>query len=155
MIKLKNKYFNILTIINKKYSKMAEHSNVIHLNYKEFDAKYNELKQQGKPFAVLFTGDNVPGTTDSWCGDCVRAHPVIQSTVIPKCAELHIPFLEVLVGLREEWKTPTHLIRNHPDLMLTNIPTLLLNEKGKFTKKLVEGQILNKSLLEDFFELDD
>lgn len=55
----------------------------IHINYKQFDENYNTLKATNKPFIVLFTGDNVPGTEESWCKDCVRAHPVINSVVVP------------------------------------------------------------------------
>jgi len=111
--------------------------------------KYYQDKEQeaGEELFIYFFGDLEKETCKSWCGDCRRVDSIIRSTLdkLP-CAVL----LEVPVGNRAEWKTDDNIYRNHHQLRLTNIPTLIKWTRTGPGEKLVESEIDDQKKLENF-----
>ena len=56
---------------------MTSFKKIVVENTNDFYAKIEEAKQQASNVFVLFTGAGNP----SWCGDCNRAHPVIEKVM--------------------------------------------------------------------------
>ena len=82
-----------------------------------FASKIEEAKSQASKVFVLFTGAGNP----SWCGDCRRAHPVIEK-VMEEAAD------SVLVEcpcVHEEYRDRNFAYRVDNSIKLTCVPTLL------------------------------
>jgi len=109
-------------------------------DYQSTAAKHND-----KTIFALFTG-SVGENGESWCPDCVDAHPVIEKNVtnLPDGAIL----IRCSVGDRTFWKDQKNVFRTNPDLRLKCVPTLM--KVGK-PQRLEEGQCADADLVEMLF----
>ena len=87
-----------------------------------FDGSISTLtKAQGTVF-VYFFGNELPGTTRSWCPDCVNADQHIRTWV----NATGFPLVEARVGDRSMYKNnPQHPYRLHAGIDLKAVPTLI------------------------------
>lgn len=91
---------------------------------------------------ILFTGSKVDGK--SWCPDCVKAEPIVESVVhSAEGKALDATFITCYVGAREYWKDPACPFRTHPAFKLTCVPTLV--ENGKKVRESIMLQLLDSS----------
>ncbi|XP_064620972.1 thioredoxin domain-containing protein 17-like [Lineus longissimus] len=116
--------------------------------YDEFKAHVAENK--GKTIFAFFTGAADALDNESWCPDCVKADPVIESKMseIPEDAI----FILCAVGTCEFWKDKQNAFRTDADLKLTCVPTLV--KMGKDIKKLGEAECANGDLVSMLFTED-
>lgn len=86
---------------------------------------------------------NDPKTGESWCGDCRRAHPVMD-----QLAARHTGvWLDCPVGNREEYKKSAY----RDMLQLSAVPTLYLMSAKGIVKKWVEAECYAPSILEEVY----
>jgi len=104
--------------------------------------------KSAKPDLVLFTGAKNPETGVSWCPDCVTADPVIEKFIQDKKYK-DFTLVKCHIG-RPEWKSAENIFKNDKTLKLTSVPTLLIWEDNK--KRLIEGQLLKKDMIEMLLE---
>jgi len=116
-----------------------------------YDELKNTVEKYGKDkrIFILFCGAK-DSQGHSWCPDCVAAEKPIEETVKSSLPSNGV-FIECSVGDRASWKDPNCSFRTDSKLRLTNIPTLI--EWGT-TKRLTEGQLLDKEMVEILFEED-
>uniref|UniRef100_A0A0K0EF16 Thioredoxin domain-containing protein 17 n=3 Tax=Strongyloides stercoralis TaxID=6248 RepID=A0A0K0EF16_STRER len=115
---------------------------------------YEELKETilsnaGKRMFVLFTGSKDKDGV-SWCPDCVAAEPIIEEAIERDLTnEENTTFITCYVGDRAYWKDRENPFRKDEEFKVDCIPTLI--EIGVKGKRLVEEQLQNMVLLNDFF----
>lgn len=112
----------------------------------------DQLTGQRGTALLLFFGSQDPQTGASWCPDCVTADPVLRRA----CRDLRpeVPLYECPVGLRSDWKArPDHPYRQHPQLHLQRIPTLLLIEEGCERGRLVEADCADPGTVRAFLSI--
>ena len=119
------------------------------MDYKTFLETYKTLPS---PSVVVFKGSTDPETNENWCSDCVKADPYLKQIIEPECKSRNIPYTEVKVGLRPEWKDPNHPLRTHSDLKIKSVPTLALILGNKIAIALEEDQLWDESILKSFLE---
>uniref|UniRef100_A0A0K0G238 Thioredoxin domain-containing protein 17 n=1 Tax=Strongyloides venezuelensis TaxID=75913 RepID=A0A0K0G238_STRVS len=119
---------------------------------------YDELKDaiksnSGKRIIVLFTGSkNDDGV--SWCPDCVAAEPIVDEAIQSGLKDKeNVTFITCYVGGRDYWKDKENPFRTDEEFKVKCIPTLI--EIGVKGKNLVEEQLQNMVLLNDFFFDDE
>ena len=87
----------------------------------DFQTKVEEAKALGSNVFVLFTGAVQESTGRSWCGDCVRADPVIKKVM----GETKDSVLLVVSCDRAEYRDPNYVYRTDEVIRLTCVPTLM------------------------------
>jgi hypothetical protein len=98
----------------------------------------DELATSRGSALLLFFGSEDPGTGASWCPDCVTADPVLRAACRRERPELTL--YECPVGQRSDWKgRADHPYRQHGQVHLNRIPTLILVEGGCERGRLVEA----------------
>ncbi|XP_075220530.1 thioredoxin domain-containing protein 17-like [Lycorma delicatula] len=119
--------------------------------YENFTEKVRELENlmgEDEKIIILFSGSRSDEGV-SWCPDCVKAEPVIE-TILKKYEDNEsIYFLHVSVGERTVWKNPHCEFRTDPKLRLTSIPALV---RWKGGQRLIEEECSDESLVELLFE---
>ena len=79
----------------------------------------------------LFLGEKLSTTGRSWCGDCVRAEPVIATVFEQFAAQLALDQSPVRVAVaqcslsREAFRDADCAFRTDPAILLTCVPTLM------------------------------
>jgi|EP00945_MAST-04E_sp_MAST-4E-sp1_P000150 thiol-disulfide isomerase/thioredoxin len=125
---------------------MASFKEVFCGNTVDFQAKVAEAKGQASNVFVLFTGAVQESTGRSWCGDCVRADPVIKKVM----GETKDSVLLVASCDRSEYRDPNYVYRKDGVVRLTCVPTLMnwnnpairLNDSQSQQEDLVRELIL-------------
>ena len=98
---------------------MASTSSHLIADVNSYSSQMQQLITLKPPHFVVFsTNLNEQGLP--WCPDCVRSLPAVQSEVSKAGGSL----LEVRVGEKSEWKTPSHPFRS-PPLSIKGVPTLI------------------------------
>ncbi|XP_064392727.1 thioredoxin domain-containing protein 17-like [Halichondria panicea] len=115
----------------------------------ELLAKVGEWKSKADKIYLFFCGDRDKATGESWCPDCVKAEPIVEK-VLEKPGVSGV-FIKCIVGNRDSWKDPQNVFRQHPDLQLKGVPTLML---WGTQKKLGDEDCSKASLVEMMFEDD-
>lgn len=95
-----------------------------------------------KKAVILFSSDKNQDGTD-WCPDCVAVKPQ-YATIEQEAKKAGLPFMICLAGDRAAWKNPENKFRKHKLIRLTSVPTFGLFDGKNFTRKLVEGEVLDK-----------
>ena len=93
-----------------------------------FDQTVQKVLEEHSPVFVLFFGNELPETSESWCPDCVIADPRIRKAVLDHAPSTSA-LIEAPVGLRDEWRSSTNVYRSR--YSLTAIPTLFQWTKVK------------------------
>lgn len=94
-------------------------------------------KQSNTPLFLLFTGAKNPSTGVSWCPDCVRADPVIESELSLLKEGYTILICDVD---REEYRSKEYVFRKDPRINLKCVPTLIKLSNGKVSASLNDSQ---------------
>ena len=125
--------------------------NVQTVNYADFETIFPSLIETQKTFYAYFYG-GYDQNGISWCGDCNTSKPnVDEGTKILNNQNSIILYRFPLEAAT--WRDKSCLYRTHPKLKLTNIPTLILFQKGVEFTRLVEGQLNDKENVMDIFNL--
>jgi thiol-disulfide isomerase/thioredoxin len=117
----------------------------------QFNATLEKLQSQpDSSLFILFTGTKNPSTGTSWCSDCVRADPIIDSAM----EELLTPTTLLVCDVdREPYKTDKdYIYRVDPRIYLRCVPTLMKWENGKCSLKLNDTQCQNSDLVKELLE---
>lgn len=116
------------------------------LNENEFNSFIDEITQEysDSPLFLLFSGEKINGR--SWCPDCVRAEPIIITTL-----EEYSPnaVLVVFSVVREQYKTPTFEYRVNPIISLKCVPTLHKWKDGASVASLDDNQCQDIRLVKE------
>ncbi|KAI8851897.1 hypothetical protein BC829DRAFT_415034 [Chytridium lagenaria] len=99
----------------------------------------------GRVFVVVFASEDAQ-TGQSWCPDCVIAHPKIRKGVNG---------VEGAVILTDEfrWRSPASFFRTHPIFKTTKVPTLYeVGKNGEVLQQLIEAEAYDDALLAKFFK---
>jgi hypothetical protein len=94
-------------------------------------------KQSNIPLFLLFTGAKNPSTGVSWCPDCVKADPVIESELSLLDGGYTILVCEVD---REEYRSKDYIFRKDSRINLKCVPTLIKWSNGKILASLNDSQ---------------
>lgn len=130
--------------------KVIHISNV--LNENEFSSYIDEITREysDSPLFILFSGEKINGR--SWCPDCVRAEPIIVSSL-----EEYSPnaVLIVFSVVREQYKTQTFEYRLNPIIQLKCVPTLHKWKNGVSIASLDDNQcqdirLVRELILDEF-----
>ncbi|KAB2569383.1 hypothetical protein BFW01_g984 [Lasiodiplodia theobromae] len=109
----------------------------------------NDAKDSGASSFVAVYASHVAtpaGGSQSWCGDCIAAEPLVEKKFGGKFGE---KCWVVWAGDKAEWRTPDNVWRKAP-FSITNLPTLIkVTPEGKW-EKLVEGDVYNQRKLDAF-----
>jgi hypothetical protein len=91
-----------------------------------------KLKNLDSPEQVIlmFTGDEIPHTDQSWCKDCNYLEGILSS-FMRRAKHLAGYLVRVKVGSHDEWRDPSNPYRTDPKIRLKAIPTLLVWNSGK------------------------
>ncbi|KAG0170229.1 Thioredoxin domain-containing protein 17 [Apophysomyces sp. BC1034] len=121
---------------------------VIRVSVEDFDKTIEqELVGDNKVF-VLFFGNEIPETSESWCRDCVVADPVIRKAILPVTNGV---LIEAAVGLRNDWignKTNPYRVRFN----VPAIPTLYKWTANGPGEHLIEDDCADIAKLEAFIQ---
>lgn len=110
--------------------------------------KFTQIQETKGEAFFLFFGSEDPGTGVSWCPDCVIAHPVVRAFCVKNRPDVSL--LECPVGNRTQWKSQEHHpYREHPQLLIQRVPTLVYVFNGKEEGRLVEEQCNDQECLQD------
>ncbi len=112
--------------------------------------QFLQQSEQSKPdnLYLLFTGSKNPSTGNSWCPDCIRAHPLIEQ-IAPQ-----VPGNNVLITMnvdREPYRSQDYVFRKDPKIALRCVPTLIKWVNGKVEARLNDDQCQQKAALQEFF----
>ncbi|KAI9253821.1 hypothetical protein BDA99DRAFT_164254 [Phascolomyces articulosus] len=121
----------------------------IRTTVESFDQTVQKIIQEHSPVFVLFFGNELPETSESWCPDCVIADPRVRKAVLDH-APSNSALIEAPVGLRDEWRSSTNAYRSR--FSLTAIPTLFHWTKNGPGERLVEADCADASKLQAFVE---
>eukprot|EP00727_Mastigamoeba_balamuthi_P007924 m51a1_g3752 hypothetical protein (134) ;mRNA; r:76882-77283 len=104
----------------------------------------------------LFFGTEDPQTGDSWCPDCVIAHPGVRAAARKLRPELVL--YELPVGARSDWRGESgksNPYRVDERFRIECVPTLCRCEAGAVpagAPRLVEEQLVDEKALEAFLK---
>ncbi|XP_011506560.1 PREDICTED: thioredoxin domain-containing protein 17-like isoform X2 [Ceratosolen solmsi marchali] len=87
---------------------------------------------------------------NSWCPDCVKAHPFIEKGIQSAPGTYH--YIIVSVGDRAFWKNSKCPFRTNSEIHIQTLPTLV---KWGTQKRLEGDQLLNNDLIEMLLAEDD
>jgi thiol-disulfide isomerase/thioredoxin len=92
------------------------------LNESDFKEYINNISSQhsNRRVFVLFNGEKIDGGK-SWCPDCIRAEPIIFST-LDRHGEGCV--LVIFYVNRLEYLDPDYIFRKNADIKLNSVPTL-------------------------------
>lgn len=118
---------------------------------------YEELKKitddlendrlKGSKIFVYITGEKM-STGESWCPDCVKAEPSVDSYLHNNVSKIRIDHLIIAdAGNREQWKDKSNSFRTV--LNVQNLPTII---RWKGPQKLTGDELSDNSLLALLFE---
>ncbi|KAI7898127.1 uncharacterized protein BX663DRAFT_525809 [Cokeromyces recurvatus] len=82
-----------------------------------FETEVKKAVETGNPVFVLFYGNELPETSESWCPDCVIADPLIRKSVMAVKDSI---LVEAPVGYRNDWKGNT----SHPYRVRYQVPAI-------------------------------
>ncbi|CAD8211862.1 unnamed protein product [Paramecium pentaurelia] len=106
-------------------------------------SNYSEkVNKEGKA-ALIFVGDILAETGQSWCSDTVEAEPTIKNYAIPQLLQKAYTIYWCWAGDKEtisDW------------IQIKSIPTLLLVHDNKEAIRLEEEQLFNENALKQFLE---
>ncbi|KAI7855974.1 hypothetical protein BDC45DRAFT_505203 [Circinella umbellata] len=114
-----------------------------------FDQTLKKVLEEHSPVFVLFFGNELPETSESWCPDCVIADPRIRKAILDH-APATSALIEAPVGLRDEWRSTNNVYRSR--YSLTAIPTLFQWTKNGPGERLVEEECSDTNKLQAFVE---
>ncbi|XP_053214881.1 thioredoxin domain-containing protein 17-like [Panonychus citri] len=102
---------------------------------------------------LLFTGSK-DATGQSWCPDCVTAHPVIESC-LSEYEKAHdgaekVAFITVEID-RADHKNLNNYYRTNKDIQLKCVPTLMLH--GQLNMRLAEDNLTDPDLIDELLTL--
>ncbi|KAI9168649.1 hypothetical protein H9P43_008022 [Blastocladiella emersonii ATCC 22665] len=117
----------------------------------DFDAEIAKIVADAPgPVVVLFFGNELPETNESFCPDCVVADPLIRKAVLSHAQSATITLVEVPSGARDEWRSPDNRYRKHPQIQLARIPTLVQWTRDGPAGRLVEDECADEAKLAAF-----
>lgn len=105
---------------------------------------FGGLVSQKAPFIAIFSAEK-DEKGDTWCPDCKSAAPFYPE-VVENARKRDMKVYMFYVGPREVYKTPTHPFRTHKLIKLRSIPTLAYYDGSTFSRRLEEGEILDKEM---------
>ena len=115
----------------------------------EFEKFFNELISKKSNFYGYFYG-GYDENGQSWCGDCVVAKPIIEEACKILESQDKVLFLRFPVDDKVEWKKPDFIFRTHSKVKLDRVPTLIYYHGGVEYGRLIEGELFDKSNVEEF-----
>lgn len=107
----------------------------------KFEEVFEQLVADKKKAVLLFSSDKNQDGSD-WCPDCVAVKPIYE-TLEEEAKKAGLPFIIFLAGDRTAWKDKENKFRKHPLIKLKSVPSYGLFDSKKFTRTLVEGEVLN------------
>lgn len=114
--------------------------NIIKLD--QFDEVFKNILESKERCLMLFTSA-ADAQGKYWCGDCEAISPLYE-TFKEEAKQGGLPFYTFIAGDRPTWKDPNHKFRVNKLLGLKGIPTMGVFDGKKLTRKLVEGELLQK-----------
>ncbi|KAG0591349.1 hypothetical protein M758_1G165000 [Ceratodon purpureus] len=120
-------------------------ANIVDARLDNFETVLKEAEAGQGPglLLILFVGDVVASTGESWCPDCVRAEPVIYDQV--NGADRPVTMVRVFVGDKPTWKTREHPLRTDKRFRITGIPTLIRWENGAQASRLEASEAADET----------
>ena len=117
-----------------------------HINFKELHNVIDPLMKKdgtmdGK-FIAVFKG-SLDSEGVNWCSDCVKAGPVLDEFLLPRCEAEQIPLYYIDCGLRDEWRDPQNDARQHKTFNVSGVPCVALVEDGALVIKLQEDALFD------------
>ena len=99
----------------------------------------------------FFTGAKEGGSNSSWCPDCVKAEPIIDSVLDDAAAVPAGTVVLVAPCARAEYRgNPGYPYRQHAKIKLKGVPTLIKWSKGgNVLGALVESQCWDAELVKE------
>ena len=121
------------------------------INFSDFESVFKTLIDNKKTFLAYFYGDyNNNGI--SWCGDCNDSKPIVEEASNLLKEKTEVVFYKFPIE-QSSWRDKSFLYRTHQKLKLTNVPTMILFQKGSEFTRLVEGQLNDIENVKDLFSL--
>lgn len=95
-------------------------------SFTELYDKYEPKKgsSEMKNLILLFIAGDDLETKESWCSDCRKSKPIIESVIEKFQFNEEIILAIIQVGQKEEWKKSDNPFRTHK-LQIQAVPTLL------------------------------
>lgn len=120
----------------------------------ETPSDINDILQQAEALNaahtyILFYAAESPENGVSWCPDCVRAKPIIDSVLAKQTDS--IAFVVAIVQRNEYKGNASYPYRVDPRFELRCIPTLIRWQDGKAVHLLNDLQCQNEDLVEEMF----
>jgi len=121
------------------------------VNLNEFEAVFGELlSSKASFFGYYYGGYDSEGK--SWCSDCVQSKPIIEEAVKILEGQDKIKLYKFPVDDVKEWKKQDFIFRVHPKVKVTRVPTLVYYSNGIEYGRLIEGELFDKSNVEEFIK---
>ncbi|CAD8127396.1 unnamed protein product [Paramecium sonneborni] len=121
---------------------------VIQVTTSDYSEKVNK---EGKA-ALIFVGDVLAETGQSWCSDTVEAEPTIKNYAIPQLQQKGYTVYWCWAGDKETWKDQNNPARVSQWIQIKSIPTLLLVHDNKEAIRFEEEQLFTENALKQFLE---
>ncbi len=146
----KSKYLNLKSIgpFNRFQSQMSHLETFVANSPEEFDATLAQAEAvNAKHTYLLFYATENPQTGKSWCPDCVRAKPLIDS----KLSQLTESTALVIANVdRDAYRgNPSYPYRTDPRFEIQCVPTFIRWQDGKKVHALNDLQCQNEDLVDD------
>jgi len=120
-----------------------------YIKHTDFLANFTTIEAKDKTIVVFMAGKDKDD--EYWCPDCSLVGNIVHHNLTDMAKENKLDITFVDVGDRDTWKDKENTLRTHPNIKLTNVPTVGLFEKGKMTKKFIENDILKEENLKSLF----
>ena len=98
---------------------------------------------------IYFTGAKNIETGRSWCGDCTRAEPLVNTalgSIEGGCVLLEVPIE------RDVYRQPDFHLRTDTKIQLKCVPTLMKWVRGRALGRLDDRQSQKEELISDLIE---
>ena len=119
----------------------------LNLSIYNYQRELREIIEDRKTFFIFIFGTH-DNTGKSWCSDCNIAMPNIEEAkniIKNKKNEKEIYFISLPID-----KINMDYLNNDPIIILERVPTLIYFENGKEKKRLIEGDLFSKQIVNNF-----
>ncbi|CAD8128096.1 unnamed protein product [Paramecium sonneborni] len=110
-----------------------------------------KVNKEGKA-ALIFVGDILDLTGQSWCSDTVEAEPIIKNYAIPELQQRGYQIYWCWGGDKETWYDQNNPARNSQWIKIREVPTLLLIHDNKEVIRFEEEQLFTEKELKQYLE---
>jgi thiol-disulfide isomerase/thioredoxin len=121
------------------------------VTFGEFQVKFDELIANKTSFYGYFYG-GYDESGSSWCSDCVTAKPIIEEASKILENQDKVLFFRFPVDSVSDWKNSKCIFRTHSKVKLDRVPTLIYFQAGLEYGRLIEGELFDKSNVEEFIK---